>query len=49
MGASQPASSSVDLGSTLGLYFGMSILTLFELVIFVFYRDASDPFTVKTG
>ncbi|KAI1695389.1 amiloride-sensitive sodium channel domain-containing protein [Ditylenchus destructor] len=31
----------VDTGSTLGLYFGMTILTLFELIIFAFYRDAS--------
>ncbi|KAI1703425.1 amiloride-sensitive sodium channel domain-containing protein [Ditylenchus destructor] len=31
----------VNLGSTLGLYFGMTVLTLFELAIFVFYRDES--------
>uniref|UniRef100_A0A915CXZ8 Uncharacterized protein n=1 Tax=Ditylenchus dipsaci TaxID=166011 RepID=A0A915CXZ8_9BILA len=37
----------VDMGSTLGLYFGMTILTVFELVIFVFYRDASNPFQVQ--
>lgn len=34
----------VDVGGTLGLYFGLTILTLFELLIFVFYRDANDPF-----
>lgn len=37
----------VDIGSTLGLYFGMTILTVFELVIFVFYRSAADPFRIS--
>ncbi|KAF7639094.1 hypothetical protein Mgra_00001326 [Meloidogyne graminicola] len=31
----------VDLGSTLGLYFGLTILTIFELAIFLLYRSAS--------
>nr|CAD2171775.1 unnamed protein product [Meloidogyne enterolobii] len=31
----------VDLGSTLGLYFGLTILTIFEFIIFILYRSAS--------
>uniref|UniRef100_A0A1I8AYQ9 Neur_chan_memb domain-containing protein n=1 Tax=Meloidogyne hapla TaxID=6305 RepID=A0A1I8AYQ9_MELHA len=31
----------VDFGSTLGLYFGLTILTIFELIIFILYRSAS--------
>jgi hypothetical protein len=31
----------VDVGSTLGLYFGLTILTIFELTIFVLYRSSS--------
>jgi hypothetical protein len=37
----------VDCGSTLGLYFGMTILTLFELIIFTFYQTSADSLTKK--
>uniref|UniRef100_A0A914H700 Uncharacterized protein n=1 Tax=Globodera rostochiensis TaxID=31243 RepID=A0A914H700_GLORO len=31
----------VDLGSTMGLYFGLTLLTVFELIIFLFHNRAS--------
>lgn len=32
----------VDLGGTLGLYFGLTILSIFELFIFTFCRNTLD-------
>uniref|UniRef100_A0A183CNK7 Ligand-gated ion channel n=1 Tax=Globodera pallida TaxID=36090 RepID=A0A183CNK7_GLOPA len=37
----------VDLGSTMGLYFGLTLLTVFELIIFLFHNRASANPTPK--